>query len=109
MPSTTGYKTDQVGAYIVKDPASVLDYTLDWTDWLKTGDTVTGNTVTVETISGDSSPLALDSSSFTTTTTTAYLSGGTAGNIYNISYTITTDDGLTDSRNFRIKVLERQL
>jgi hypothetical protein len=109
MPNLTGYKKDNVGTYIFKDPAGVLDYTLDWSEYLTSGDTLSSCTVTIETISGDASPLTLDSSSITTNTATAIISGGTAGNKYNVEYTITTSDSKTDSRNFRIFVQERQI
>jgi len=108
MPSLTGYKIDQVGTYIDKDPYAVLDYTLDWTNWMPTGDTISTITVTAETISGDSAPLTIDSSTNNDYLATAYISGGTAGNIYNVEYKIDTTNGLKDSRNIRIKILERQ-
>jgi len=108
MPSLTGYKIDQVGTYIDKDPYAVLDYTLDFTNWMPTGDTISTITVTAETISGDSAPLTIDSSTNNDYLATAYISGGTAGNIYNVEYKIDTTNGLKDSRNIRIKILERQ-
>jgi hypothetical protein len=39
---------------------------------------------------------------------TAFLSAGTAGNIYNVEYRIVTDNSKKDSRNIRVKVVERQ-
>ena len=108
MPSLTGYKIDQVGTYIDKDPYAVLDYTLDFTNWMPTGDTISTITVTAETISGDSAPLTIDSSTNNDYLATAYISGGTSGNIYNVEYKIDTTNGLKDSRNIRIKILERQ-
>lgn len=109
MASLTGFKTDRVGVYIEKDPYAVLDYSLDFTDWMPSGETISALTVTVETISGDSNPLTLDSSTNTDYVATAYLSGGTAGNFYNIEYKITTTGAKQDSRNIRIKLVERQL
>ena len=100
MPNLTGYKKDNVGTFIFKDPAGVLDYTLDWSEYLPSGDTLSTCTVTI---------LTLNSSSITTNTATAIISGGTAGNKYNVEYTITTSDSKTDSRNFRIFVQERQI
>ena len=108
MPSTTGFKEDRVGAYIEKDPYAVLDYSLDWTNWMPSGDTISTISVTAETISGDSAPLVIDSSTNTNYIATATISGGTAGNIYNVEYRINTTNSLKDSRNFRIKVVERQ-
>lgn len=108
MATLTGFKQDRVGIYIEKDPYAVLDYTLDWENWMPTGEVISAISVTAETISGDSTPLAVDSSTNNDYLVTAYLSGGTAGKVYNIEYRITTDGGKKDSRNIRIKVLERQ-
>jgi hypothetical protein len=108
MPTLTGFQEDRVGAWIEKDPYAVLDYSLDWTNWMPTGDTIASITVTAETISGDASALTIDSSTNTDFIVTANISGGTAGNIYNVAYNIVTTNSLRDSRNFRIKVLERQ-
>ncbi|QDP62449.1 MAG: hypothetical protein Unbinned3585contig1000_17 [Prokaryotic dsDNA virus sp.] len=109
MPTLTGFQEDRVGTYIEKDPYAVLDYSLDWTNWMPTGDTISSITVTAQTITGDASALAIDSSSNTNYIVTATISGGTAGNIYNVEYKMITANGLRDSRNFRIKVLERQV
>jgi len=102
MPSLTGFQEDRVGVYIEKDPYAVLDYTLDWTNWMPDGDTITSVAVTAD------SGITINSTSNTNYIVTAYISGGTAGTIYNVEYRITTTNGLRDSRNFRIKVLERQ-
>ena len=109
MATLTGFQQDRVGHFIEKDPYAVLDYSLDWTNWMPTGDTISAITITAETISGDAAPLAIDSSTNTNYIATANISGGTAGNIYNVEYKITTTNGLKDSRNFRIKVVERQI
>ena len=107
--SLTGFKQDRAGTYIEKDPYAVLDYSLDWHNWLPSGVTISTIAVTAETISGDSTPLVIASSTNTNTIVTANISGGTVGNIYNVEYKIVTDNSLQDSRNFRIRVLERGL
>lgn len=111
MATLTGFKQDRAGFYIEKDPYGLLDYSLDWTNWMPSGDTINTAEINIETISGDASPLA-KSGSYTVsgnTILTQKITGGTAGNIYNVEWKITTTNGLQDSRNFRIKVLERQL
>lgn len=75
-----------------KDPQAVLDYVFDWSDWLG-ADTITG-TPTWAVPSG----LTKDSQSNTTTTATAIISGGTAGDDYKIACKITTVGGRTDER-----------
>tara|TARA_B100001964_G_scaffold182827_1_gene202368 strand:- start:452 stop:781 length:330 start_codon:yes stop_codon:yes gene_type:complete len=108
MATLTGFKEDRVGVYIDKDPYAILDYSLDWTNWMPSGDVIDSITVTAETITGDASALAVDSSSATDYVVTAVISAGTAGNIYNVEYRIITDNGKRDSRNIRIRVVERQ-
>jgi len=102
MPNLTGFQEDRVGAYIEKDPYAVLDYSLDWTNWMPSGDTITSIAVSAD------AGITIDSTTNTDYIATANISGGTAGNIYNIEFKIVTTNGLRDSRNFRIKVLERQ-
>lgn len=87
-----------------KDPDAVLDYTIDWSDWLATGDTISTSSWSVESGSG----LTNDSDEKTTTTTTIWLSGGTvADDYYDVINTIVTDDGRTDERTLKIRVQER--
>lgn len=109
MATLTGFQQDRVGTYIEKDPYAVLDYSLDWENWMPSGEVISTIAVTAETISGDANPLTIDSSTNTDYIVTAYISGGTVGSIYNVEYKIVTDNSKQDSRNFRIKVVEREL
>lgn len=103
MATLTGFQQDRVGHFIEKDPYAVLDYSLDWTNWMPSGDTISAISITAD------AGITIDSSTNTDYIATAYISGGTAGTTYNIEYNITTTNGLKDSRNFRIKVVERQI
>lgn len=109
MTTLTGYRADRDGAYIDKDTEAVLDYGFDWSSWMPTDDSISSSSWTVSAITGDSDPLAIDSSSFTgsTSKTVATISGGTAGNIYTVSNKIVTGDGRTDRRHFRVCVKAR--
>lgn len=81
----------------VKDPSEVLDYTIDWTDWLN-GGTISGTPVwTVP------SGMTKVSQSNTTTAATVVLSGGTAGVSYDVSCAVTTSAD-TGERTFRVVV-----
>lgn len=85
-----------------KDPASVLDYTIDWgTNWLADAETISSSSWTVE------SGITQDSDSNTTTTATIWLSGGTAGSVYTVTNQIVTNSGRTAERSLRIKVENR--
>mgnify|MGYP003113367311 CR=1 FL=1 len=114
MPSITGFKQDAKGLFIEKDPFATLDYTLDFTDWMPAGYTIASLAVTTTNVNGDSTSLVVGSSTHTNYLASAILSGGEAGNVYNVEYriTIAQSDSTADkqdSRNFRVKVLERQI
>ena len=83
-----------------KDPDAVLDYQIDWSDWLD-DDTISSSAWTVP------AGITKDSDSNTTTATTIWISGGTAGAGYNIINRIVTAGGRTDDRTIRIIVAER--
>jgi len=80
-----------------KDPAGVLDYSIDWTLWLGS-DTITNSTWTLPT------GITNSGESFTTLITTIWLSGGTAGTIYTITNKITTAAGRITEQSFHIRV-----
>lgn len=110
MTTKTGYKQDIKGAWISKDPNAQLIYSMDWaTEWLPTGDSLSTATYTVSTITGDANPLAIESSGIQSGVTYVELSGGTAGEIYTVTCTITTQDENTDVRRFKVRVEERFL
>jgi hypothetical protein len=107
----TGFKQSVKGQYIPKDPDAQLTYTVDWTDWLIDSDTLSVAEWAVSTISGDANPLTVEANGIVTGTQQAYveLSGGTAGEIYEVKNTITTTDGAVDVRRFKVKVENRYL
>jgi len=84
----------------LKDPDSILDYVVDWSEWLGS-DTVSSSTFTVGT------GLTKDSESNTTTTATVWVSGGTANSSYTVTNRIVTAGGRTADRSFVVKVVER--
>jgi hypothetical protein len=85
-----------------KDPASTLDYNVDWDsdDWLGT-DTIASVTWTVP------AGITSVSTSATTTIATIFVSGGTVGQDYDIGCRITTVGGRIDERTIRLKVRQR--
>lgn len=85
----------------VKDPAAVLDFRHDWTDWLTGGETIATSTWSVS-----PAGLTVDSDSATGTTATVYVSGGTAGKVYRLTNRITTNanPARTDERTVVVRV-----
>jgi hypothetical protein len=86
-----------------KDPDAVLDYQLDWSDWLAEGESIAALAVTV-------TGLVLETSAFTATATTAWVSGGVVGALGEIEFRITTDSAplsRVDDRTLILRIAER--
>ena len=92
-------------AIFIKDPDSTLDYKLNWRPWLR-GDTI--STSEWEMVENDND-LALTEVSETQddTTATVFVSGGVAGETYEITNTIVTAGGRTEQRTLTIVCKER--
>jgi hypothetical protein len=111
MTTITGYKQDNEGAWIAKDASAVLTYSMDWTEWLATGQSLSAVTYTIQTRSNDPTPVVRETQGILGGNKITYvkLSGGAVGKIYTITAAITTDDGSVDRRYFRIKIENRSL
>ena len=105
----SGYQQDNLGAWIAKDPSASLVYSLDWTEWLGTTDAIQSVDVTLQVRANDPQPLVLVSSGKDSPGKVTYcqLSGGQVGKVYTVTTEVTTENGLIDSRSFRIKVENR--
>ena len=95
--------------WIEKDPAAVLDYTIDWNaaaseggPWLAAGETLVPPAVWTLP-SGITKSSQIDGAS----ASTIWLSGGTVGASYTITCKITTSAGRTDERSFLVVVKQR--
>ena len=82
-----------------KDPDAVKDYRLDLTTWLA-DDTISSASWTVP------SGIVEDSSTNTTTTATIWLSGGTAGQEYDLVCQVVTTGGRTEDFTVTVPVRE---
>lgn len=87
----------------IKDPDSLLDYKVDWSDWLGT-DTLVSSSWAIE---GPDSSLTVSTSSNTTTDATAWLDGGVVPNTYTVTNSIITDQGREADRSITITVMQR--
>jgi hypothetical protein len=98
----------RIASNIVKDPAAVLDYGLDWTQWLRQND---GSVDVIATsswsISGPDSALVKRSQYGNTHMSGVWLSGGTVGADYLATCHIVTAAGREDDRSIRVHVEER--
>lgn len=101
------------------DPDEVLQYDVDWSDWLDTGDTIAasdwdvpagigigdGSTV-VTTPAGNVTPDApvFNLSSNTKTRAYLYVESGTEDGTYTIENTVRSANGVVGSRSFKVVV-----
>jgi hypothetical protein len=87
----------------IKDVQAVLDYTIDWTEWLNNGEHIHSVVWTVST------GINNVSTSNTNFAATIWLSGGIAHSSYNVGCRITTNTtpARVDERTFTINVQER--
>lgn len=89
----------------VKDPDARLDYAQDWEKWLD-GDTITASSWILSPDNADTD-LVIDTSGFTTTKTTVWLSGGTLGVKYTVTNRVTTVAGRIDDRSDTFEIQHR--
>ena len=89
-----------------KGPTEKLDYVYDFADLLQTGETIVAGTTDAVTVDAG---LTLDSSTDTTTTITAWLSGGTVGERYTVAYKAITNStpARTIVRHIRVEIEHR--
>jgi hypothetical protein len=88
-------------ATFTKDPDAVLDYRVDWSQWLAAGETITVSTWVVP------AGITKNSDSLAGSAATVWLSGGMAGTTYRVTNRITTNQGRTDDRSMTITVRDR--
>ena len=75
-----------------KRPEDVVDYNVDWSQWLETGDTIQTSTWIVET------GITQDSESETASVATIWVSGGIEGRTYRLINEIVTTPGARTKR-----------
>lgn len=84
-----------------KHPSAVLDFSLDWSDFLTGGDTISASTWAVS-----AAGIVIDADNFTTRTTTAWVSSGTANIRYDLVNYIETTLGREDHKVVSIFVMD---
>lgn len=89
----------------LKDPDAVLDYAVDWSDFLSATDP--SDTITESSWTSDDSGITIDSDSSTDTEAKVWLSGGTVGKRYALTNHILTAGGREDDRTIYIRVRQK--
>jgi len=104
-----GFLQTNSGLEIDKDVEAQLTYTFDWSTWLPTNDTISSVEYSVAARRNDPNPINIESTGITDSSTDTYveLSAGTIDKTYTVTCKVTTTDGLTDRRNFRVRCVNR--
>jgi len=92
----------EVQAQFLKDPAAVLPYYRDWSDWLDAGESIVSSSWTVT--PANDVTIVLEQM-IGTTKTAVWLSGGVAGVPYTVTNEVTTDSSpiaKVDERSFTL-------
>lgn len=92
----------------IKDPDAVLDYSIQWRNWLTDNDKIVSSEWLTP-FPTTESPLEIVSGSeeHDGYTTTVKLSGGKKGYTYGVTNRITTEGGLVDDRTLTIQIKEK--
>jgi hypothetical protein len=86
---------------MTKDPNARLDFAVDWSAWLPSGDSITSSLWLAP------EDLATDTPSINGATTIVWISGGVAGRTYQVTNRVTTAAGRVDDRTLRITITNR--
>ena len=87
---------------IEKDPDAMLDYTIDFTDWLDLiSDAIATHTTTA------TGGITVQSSSIVGKNVVVWVSGGTVGTPASVTARITTASGRIDDRTVHFRIRER--
>lgn len=81
-----------------KQSTELLDYKLDFSEWLAGGDTISSTDETIP------DGLTLDKKVTDSTMVTLFIKGGTDGETYKVTSKVTTTSGLIKEVDFQIKV-----
>jgi hypothetical protein len=91
---------------LLKDPAAVLDYAIDWgADYLDGGDLIAQSSWAVE--PDEPGGVAIVTSAFDALVSSVQAGAGVAGRIYRLSNRVVTQSGRTDERSIVLRVEKR--
>jgi hypothetical protein len=90
-----------------KDKDANLDYSVDWTGWLKGESGTDTDVLTGSTWFVDDAALLIGVNTRNNYTTTVWLSAGAEGKTYRVTNRVTTQKGRIDDRSFTLEIREK--
>ena len=91
--------------FLLKDPAAVLDYAMDWGAEYLSGDVLADSAWSVSPV--EPGGAAIVGSQFDLLVATVQVAGGIAGRIYRVTNQVTTISGREDRRSIMLRVEKR--
>jgi hypothetical protein len=91
-------------SYYLKDPASRVDYSIDWAPYLD-GQTIAASEWIAE--PAEANGLTIGDERFDAARSAASFSGGAIGHVYSVSNRVTLSDGSIDERSICLRVEQR--
>ena len=92
---------DESGFWAQQDKDSLLDYSLNWSDWLAVGDSI------VSSVWSAAAGITVSSATISGALTTTYVQGGEPGVWYVITNTVTSAQGRVDQRAIRLFIVDQ--
>lgn len=86
---------------MVKTPADILDYDVDFARWLPNADRLSAASAMIE-----NSTATVDRTDHSDTSAKVWISGGVTGETANVTVTIATLEGRTKQFRFNLKIKE---
>lgn len=87
----------------IKDPDSIVDYSMDWSGYLRDGETVQSFQFIVDPI--ESGGLSVQGGgSLMGAVTTASVAGGLVGHVYTLTCRAVLNTGIVDDRSLSVRV-----
>jgi len=80
---------------LIKQPSENRQYSMDFSNVLSAGETISTQVVTSQLACGDSSDLTITGEAISGQTVTCWIAGGTHGNVYRVEFVITTSTSQT--------------
>jgi hypothetical protein len=87
---------------VLKDPASSIDYMVDWATSYLSGDVLMESSWSVVPI--ETGGVTIDGTLFDAASSTVRVSGGRAGKVYRLLNQVATTGGREDSRSILVRV-----
>lgn len=91
-----------------KDPASTIDFSINWADWLVEGETISAASWSAEPgASGSPDDLQLTSENTAGAVTSVFVAGGETGARHRLTCSIETNAGRTADRSLTLRIMEQ--